>query len=224
MIQFNLLPDVKIQYLKARRNKRLVVGGSMLVIAVSLFVLILLAGVIYGVQKKNLHDLNNDIGTYTRQLKSTPDLNKILTVQNQLGVLTSLHDKKAVATRLSDYLTQVTPSAASISQLNVDFTEKTISITGAANSLDIVNTFADTLKFTTYKAQGDTGDGKNAFSKVVLSQFSRTSSGATYTITASFDPPIFDSATEVHLDVPHKISTRSVTEQPTDLFQNPGGQ
>lgn len=224
MIQFNLLPDVKIQYLKARRNKRLVVGGSMLVIAAAVFILILLAGIIYGVQKKNLHDLNNDIGKYTQELKSTPELNKILTVQNQLGALTALHDKKAVASRLFGYLTQVTPKAASISQLDVDFAQNTISITGAANSLDIVNTYADTFKFTTYKTDTD-GDSKvSAFSKVVLSQFSRTSSGATYTITAAFDPLIFDSASAVKLDVPHIISTRSATEQPTDLFQNPGGQ
>lgn len=223
MIQFNLLPDVKIEYLKARRNKRLVVGGSMLVIAASVFVLILLAGIIYGVQKKNLNDLNNDIGTYTKQLKDTPDLNKILTVQNQLGSLTGLHDKKSVATRLFSYLTQVTPNAASISQLNVDFSQNSISITGSANSLDIVNTYADTLKFTTFKAQ-DSDEDKNAFSKVVLSQFSRTSSGATYTVTAEFDPLIFDSVSTVTLDVPHIISTRSATEQPTDLFQNQGGQ
>jgi len=224
MIQFNLLPDVKVQYLKARRNKRLVVGGSMLVIAVSIFVLILLAGVIYGVQKKNLHDLNNDVSRYTQQLKSTPDLNKILTVQNQLGSLTGMHDKKAVASRLFGYLTQVTPNAASISQLNVDLAQNTISITGAANSLDIVNTYADTLKFTTYKTKSGAASKNNAFSKVVLSQFSRTTSGATYTITAAFDPLIFNNASEVSLDVPHIISTRSATEQPADLFQTPGGQ
>jgi hypothetical protein len=224
MIQFNLLPDVKIDYLKARRNKRLVVSGSLLVIAASVFVLILLAGIIYGVQKKNLNDLNNDIGKYTQELKSTPDLNKILTVQNQLGSLTVLHDKKAVASRLFGYLTQVTPKAASISQLNVDFALNTISITGAANSLDIVNTYADTLKFTTFKTKTDDSAKTNAFSKVVLSQFSRTNSGATYTITASFDKGIFDSASAVTLNVPHIISTRSATEQPTDLFQEQGEQ
>lgn len=224
MIQFNLLPDVKLEYLRARRNKRLVVGGSMVVIAASLFVLLLLASIIYGVQKKSLHDLNNDIGRYTQQLKSTPDLNKILTVQNQLGVLTSLHDQKAVASRLFPYLTQVTPKAASISQLNVDFSQDTISITGSANSLDVVNTYADTLKFTTYKTPDSSDSSKNAFSKVVLSQFSRSNTGATYTITASFDPAIFNSNATTDLSVPHIISTRSATEQPTDLFQSAGGQ
>jgi len=222
MIQFNLLPDVKLEYLKATRNKRLVLGTSLLVIAASLAVLILLLGIVHVFQKKNLSDLNNDIKTYTDQLQSTPDLSKILTVQNQLGVLPGLHDKKAVTSRLFGYLTQLTPRAATISQLNLDFTQNTIVITGNANSLDIVNTYVDTLKFTKFTKPGaEEGTSTNAFSEVVLSQFSRNNSGANYTITTKFDAAIFDSASDVKLNVPRIISTRSATEQPTDLFKSP---
>ena len=220
MIQLNLLPDVKLQYLKARRTQRLVISVSMILIAASLFVFVLLIGTVDVFQKKNLHDLNNDINKYTNQLQNTPNLNKILTVQNQLQVLTSLHDQKPAASRLFDYLKQLTPSSASISQLNIDYTQHTITISGNANSLDIVNAFTDTLKFTTYK-KGD-GSSANAFSDVVLSQFSRGSSGATYTITSNFDPTIFDSASNVTLTVPNIISTRSIIEQPSDLFQTGG--
>src|ERR1017187_3214560 len=141
MIQFNLLPDVKLQYLKARRLRRLVVSASTIAIIASLTLLLLLVGTVYVFQKKNLSDLNRDIGTYSGQLQNTPNLDKILTVQNQLNVLTSLHNQKAVASRLFGYLKQITPSAASISQLNVDYTKHTISFTGSAKSLDIVNTF-----------------------------------------------------------------------------------
>lgn len=234
MIQFNLLPDVKLQYLKVRRTQRLVVSISSLLIVASLVVFVLLIGTVDVFQKKNLSDLNRDVKTYTNQLQNTPNLNKILTVQNQLEVLTSLHDQKPAASRLFSYLQQLTPSAAAISQLNVSFaqsassqtaasTPNTLSITGAANSLDVVNAFADTLKFTTYKKAD--GSSANAFSAVVLAQFSRSSSGATYNITANFDPAIFDSTNNTSLTVPHIVSTRSVIEQPTDLFQNnTGGQ
>lgn len=218
MIQFNLLPDVKLQYLKVRRTQHLVVTVSLIAIAVSVFVLVVLIGTVDGFQKKNIHDLKRDIGTTSNQLKSTPNLSKILTVQNQLQALTALHNNKPVASRLFDYIKQVTPSVANISQLSVDFSQNTINITGAASSLDIVNTYADTLKFTTYKqASGSTA---NAFSNVVLSQFNRDKSGATFTITASFDPVIFSSANSVNLTVPNIISTRSAVDQPTDLFQN----
>jgi Tfp pilus assembly protein PilN len=228
MIQLNLLPDVKLQYLKVRRTQRLVISVSSLLIAASLVVFVLLIGTVDVFQKKNLNDLNHDISTYTSQLQNTPNLNKILTVQNQLQVLTNLHGQKPAASRLFSYLQQVTPSTASISQFNIDFTQNTVSITGNANSLDDVNAFTDTLKFTTYKQQS--GSTANAFTAVVLSEFSRGSSGATYTITTSFDPNIFNGTNTTSLTVPNIISTRSVVEQPTDLFQsnpaasNSGGQ
>lgn len=224
MIQINLLPDVKLQYLRVRRTQRLVVSVSMLLIVTSLFIFVLLIGTVDVFQKKNLSDLNHDISTYTKQLQNTPNLNKILTVQNQLQVLTSLHDQKPAASRLFGYLQQMTPSDASISQFNIDYTQNNISITGKAGSLDTVNAFTDTLKFTTYKKTD--GTSTNAFSAVVLSAFGRSTAGATYTITANFDPTIFSGGTPASLTVPNIISTRSIIEQPTDLFQsaNPNGQ
>jgi predicted PurR-regulated permease PerM len=205
-----------MQYLKVRRTQRLVVSISMLLIAASIFIFILLIGTVDVFQKKTLSDLNSNITTYEHQLKNTPNLDKILTVQNQLQVLTNLHNNKPAATRLFGFLQQVTPSSVTISQFNIDYTQNTISITGNADTLDTVNSYTDTLKFTTFKkSDGSTG---NAFTSVVLAQFSRSSSGATYTITATFDPEIFNSANNVNLTVPSIISTRSVVEQPTDLF------
>lgn len=221
MIQFNLLPDVKLQYLKARRTQHLVITASLVAIGLSLFVMIVLIGTVDVLQKKNLRDLHHDITHYSNQLKSTPNLGKILTVQNQLQALTSLHNNKPVASRLFDFLKQVTPSAASISQFSVDFTQNNISVTGNANSLDVVNTYVDTLKFTTYK--NSNGANANAFSSVVLAEFSRTVSGASYTITANFDPNIFNNSDNVSLTVPNIITTRSAIDQPTDLFKA-GGQ
>ncbi len=227
MIQINLLPDVKMQYLKVRRTQRLVISISTLLIAASLFVFILLIGTVDVFQKTTLSGLNNNITTYEHQLQNTPNLNRILTVQNQLQVLTSLHNNKPAASRLFSFLQQLTPSSVTISQFNIDYTQNTMSITGNADSLDTVNSYTDTLKFTTYKNNGTSTD---AFNSVVLSQFSRSTSGTTYTITANFDPNIFNSANNVTLTVPSIISTRSVLEQPTNLFStgptanNAGGQ
>lgn len=217
MIQFNLLPDIKQEYLKAERQKHMVLFISTIsaIACISLFVVLILVVDVW--QKKSISDLNGDIKSYSSQLTGTKDLNKILTVQNQLNSLTALHDQKAVATRLPGYITQITPSAASISKLDVDFTQNTVSITGSADTLGTVNTYIDTLKFTTYKVSGQSSSS-DAFSNVVLSAFARTSSGATYTITASFAPQIFSEAGDVTLTVPQKTTTRSTIDQPTDLF------
>jgi len=224
MIQFNLLPDIKQQYLKAQRQKHLVMFVSTVAIiaAVAIFVVLLLVVQVW--QKKSISDLNRDITSNKGQLSSTQDLNKILTVQNQLNTIGPLHDKKPVASRLFDDLTKVTPADVTISNMSIDFAKDTISLSGSAASLEPVNTYVDTLKFTTYQRSTDTTSSasRTAFSKVVLLNFGKTTQATSYTIAASFDPAIFSSASDVTLTVPQKTTTRSVINQPTDLFKQAG--
>ncbi len=219
MIQFNLLPDVKLQYLKVRRTQHLVYTAAIIAIAVSLFILVILIGTVEILQKKNISDLQTDIKTNSNQLKNTPNISKILTVQNQLETLTSLHDTKPVVSRLFGFIQSLTPSSVSISSLSADYGANTISITGNAPSIDVINTYVDTLKFTKY--QQSNGSSAKAFSQVVLSSFGRTSAGATYSIMATFDPAIFNIQNTVKLNVPAGlITTRSQVDQPTDLFKS----
>jgi len=102
MIQFNLLPDIKQQYIKAERQKHLIVFISTVASIAAIALLVVLILIVDVWQKKSISDLNGDIKNNTSQLSSTQDLNKILTVQNQLNSLGPLHDKKAVAGRLFD--------------------------------------------------------------------------------------------------------------------------
>ncbi len=222
MIQFNLLPDVKQEYIKARRTKRSAIVAAGLVSGVALTVCIVLFLVVDVAQKKHLSDLNKDIKNYSQQLQKIADLNKILTVQNQLNSLPALHDQKPFASRLPDYLGKVTPAAASITKLHLDFAASTVSISGVADNLGTVNKFADTLKFTTFTTDKNE-KAEPAFSSVVLTSFSRGDTTTTYELTFKFDPVIFDDQTKITLTVPKIITTRSETEKPTELFQN-GGQ
>jgi len=219
MVQFNLLPDIKIQYLKARHQKRLFVLTSTVVTIASLTVLVLLFSFVFGVQKKSIGDLNKDINKKGSQLRNTQDLDKILTVQNQLKSLTDLHEQKAVVTRLFGYVSQVTPSEATIGRINIDFVENTMSVSGSAKSLEFVNVFADTLKFTTYSTETNKEQKSPAFSEVVLTNFGRDNKSASYTITSKIDPTIFSERENVTLTVPNIVTTRSEVAQPSALFQ-----
>lgn len=224
MVQLNLLPDVKLEYLRSTRQRRLVIGISLIVAAASVAVVLLLVSIVYGLQRQNINDLNGDIELYTGQLEDKPDLDKVLTVQNQLKALPGLHDQKPVASRLFDFLSRLTPVNASISQIDVNFMDKQMTITGSANSLDVANTYIDTLKFTKFQKVGENaGQPSKAFSNVVMSQFSRNDNGANYTISLTYDDALFNSAADVRLDVPKIISTRSVTERPGDLFREQPG-
>lgn len=218
MIQFNLLPDVKQQYLKAKRQKHAVIVISMMVAAASLAIFVMMLVTVYLFQPAIIKRLNSSIEENTATLKQTKDLNKILTIQNQLAKLPELHGNKPVVTRLSGYLAQMTPAQISIGELEVDFEEKTMVLKGKAPALQDVNKFVDTMKFTTQSVDGKESADK-PFTGVVMSEFSRNSEGTTYTINLSYDDAIFDNGKTVVLTVPKITSTRSETEKPTELFQ-----
>lgn len=229
MIQFNLLPDVKLEYIKARRTKQLVMLVSFIAAGVTVSVVVVLFLGVNVVQRRHLNNLADDIEAKSTQLSNEKDIDKILTVQNQLNSLNGLHEGKPAAERLGGYLSQITPSDVALSELASDFTANTMKFSGSAKSLKNVNEFIDTLKFTTYDANGEE---KNAFSAVVLSSFDRSDNqvdaAASYEITLNFDPAIFDIKQDIKLKVPNKITTRSVTERPEPLFQklptDEGGQ
>jgi Tfp pilus assembly protein PilN len=224
MIQLNLLPDVKMQYIKAQRQRRLVFSLSILVAAVSVGILLFLLS-IDGLQKKHLSDLSSDISSESSELQKKPNIQRILTVQNQLQSLTALHSQKPAASRLFSYLIQLTPSNVNINDMKVDFTQQTISITGTSDTLSNVNKYVDTLKYTSFTAGSDSSK-MPAFKNVVLSSFNlntdtqNAAQAANYMITASYDPAIFDITQKINLAVPSLVTTRTQSGQPTsDLFK-----
>lgn len=151
MIQFNLLPDVKLEYLKTTRIKRSVMIIASITASVALAVFIALFVSVRVLQKNHLSDLDMEVKSKISDLRKIPDINKILTVQNQLNSLTGLHDQKAVASRLFGYLIQMTPKQATISKLATDFSDaKSMQIEGVADSIKTINEYADTIKFTQY--------------------------------------------------------------------------
>lgn len=232
MAQLNLLPDVKLQYVRAQRRKQTVITISVLASAAFLAIFIALLLFVRVGQKQHMSAVDRDIAAAEAQLRETQDLDKILTIQNQLASLPALHDDKQISSRLFDYLNQLTPSEATISDVTLDFETGTLTLTGNADSLRTVNKFVDTLKFTKYTVSGETQEEGEAFSNVVLANFSLSesdpSSGrgeTSYEIQANFEPAIFANSTPntqgrspVSLTVPKIISTRSATETPKELF------
>ncbi|HSH18083.1 MAG TPA: PilN domain-containing protein [Candidatus Saccharimonadales bacterium] len=217
MIQFNLLPDVKLAYVRTQRTKRLVMGTALIATAAAFAIFLLLFLGVHVVQKVRISQLDTGIKERTADLKKNQDLDKVLTIQNQLGSLTGLHDDKVTASRTFSVLQQVTPGGVGITNFTTDFTASTIAISGQTASLDRVNAFVDTLKFATYTLKDDP-EGKKAFSEVVLSQFGRSESATTYTVTFKFDPALFGRDANDQLTVPKTVTTGSVIGQPSGIL------
>jgi hypothetical protein len=187
-VQFNLLPDSKLEFNRTQRTKRLVFTIAVVSGAASLAILLIMLGIVHGVQKKLLDDAQKHVKDSSSQLDKL-DVNKIITVQNQLKTLPGLHQKKHITSRIFTYLPSITPPTVSINKLDMDLAQNTLSLSGTAGSQKDVNTFIDTLKFAKYKI----GSGKQtpAFSNVVESGFSISSTGVDYSVNMSFDPQLF---------------------------------
>ncbi len=215
MIQFNLLPDVKVQFIKTQQSKRILMFASVALSALAVVVLVFMVS-FSAVQKRHLANLDRDIERIGSELTDNPELTRILSVQNQLNTLPDLYNGRPAVDRLPEILERTTPAGVGIGRLSIDFSLSTIELSGQASTLEMVNSYVDTLKFTTFRA-GKDGEVLQAFRDVVLSRFGKDSTTASFSLTFGFEPQLFDNTLEVTLSVPSITTTRSESS-PTDLF------
>jgi hypothetical protein len=225
MIQLNLLPDVKLEYIKAKKVRSLVTGVSVIVSITAIAILAILFFFNLN-QKDRISNHKTAIASLTSQLEGKPNINKIITVQNQLESLSSLYAQRPAAYRLFDtYLSKLTPEAVSINNLNIQFSAGTATITGSTNNLVTVNQYVDTLKLTTYTVNGSSAN-LPAFSNVVLSSFGLSSQvqnpaqAASFTINLNFASAIFNSTEKINLNIPNLVITHFEKSDTGSLFKS----
>jgi len=111
MIEINLIPDVKQEFIQAQRVRAQVISWSIVAGVVALGVVAALAIYVFGVQLvRSAYDDGVIKKTYN-QIAQNPDLSKNLTIQNQLSVIDGLHDNVPAMSRLFAALDAVNPPA-----------------------------------------------------------------------------------------------------------------
>lgn len=219
MIQINLLPDIKRQYLRSQRVRNFFLLGAMaasggsvlLVVAVWLFTVS---------QNVHLGNLQDDIDSGLSELQAVEDLDKVVTIQNQLSAVEPLNDQKPEAARLFTYLSQLTPNEVNLGAVEVEYVNNAMEITGLGDGFKEINRFVDAIKNAQYTTT-DIIEPVPAFSGVTLaSSGSSDEAGSTsFKITMLFDPLIFDNNVEgLELSIPRITSTQSEVERPKSLF------
>ena len=188
-VQFNLLPDSKLALNRAQHTKRLVYTISILASVISVGILLIMLVLVDVVQKKIMNDAAGRVYTASSQLQNLK-IDNIITVQSQLQALTGLHQSKHISSRIFTYLPKITPPNVSINKLDLDLSLNTMTISGTADSQKAVNTFVDTLKFTTYKINS-TDTPTPAFQSVVETGFNINAGSVGYTISMNVDPNLF---------------------------------
>lgn len=159
MIEINLVPDVKQELLKAQRVRTSVISLSILVSLIAAGVVVALALWVFAVQTARGVLTDNTIKTESEKLAAVEDISHTLTIQNQLSKLTALHDAKSIDSRVFDILSTINPpepNNIAITNLQLDATEKTISIEGQAkNGYPALEVFKKTIDATKFEYTQD---------------------------------------------------------------------
>lgn len=230
MIQLNLLPEIKREYLKARRVQNRVISISILISVVSLGLVALAGFWVYAVQNIHKAALTSGIEKKSKELKSIPDINKYVTIQNQLGSISGLHSNKIIMSRVLDVMAKLNPKAPNnvrISNLEVDSEASTMLITGETDTFTGLETFRDTLKNASlvYTPVGDEASATERLFEpaniVVISQgLGKAQEGektiVIFKLSAQYNPLLLArDSNNIAIQVPDKETTQSKQDSPS---------
>jgi len=159
MIEINLIPDVKLELLKAQRNRNLVVSGSILTAIASGGVVALLAFYVFGGQGIASFNLDRTITSENQKLTAVNDLSEMLTLQNQLSQLSEKHDSKLIGSRIFDLISTTSPTGkneVAVSRIGLSVESKTITLdVEAKNGYEALEVYKKTLQGTTFEYSVD---------------------------------------------------------------------
>lgn len=172
MIFINLLPDIKLEYVRSLRFKRLLVLLSAVLITCCIIIVSVLFFVaniqqprqianIEGTQNKDKsYEPADSNGALIAEIKQDESIQEILTIQRQLQSLSSLRQDRFIVERLfalgdgtdrenDGYLDKMAPP--NLTNVNFDFTTNTFSIAGKAESSDEAIKLHRSFRFVGFK-------------------------------------------------------------------------
>jgi len=243
MIEVNLIPDVKFQLLKARSLRVKIISICTLVSLIAGGAVILLSVYVFGVQTVASVFADNATKDEYEKLSKVEDLSKVLTIQDQLGQISSLEDKQVQSSRIFNMLTEVIPSKNNknyieYSALKLDTEEHVITIEAeAVNGYEALEVFKKTLNQTKfiYREEGDseTDDPKSislAVSPITdgdrsYGQNSSNQRVLRFSLSFEYAPELFSTQSrDWKFDGPKKQNaTDSANGVPESLFNNGAG-
>ena len=220
MIQINLLPDIKIKFMKTKRTERIVVFVCGIISAVSIIAIIVLYLTVDVFQKNHLNSVASQIKSESSSIKNDADVNKIITIQQQLKSLPSLYSNRNNPYEIFNILQQSTSKGITISTFNINYQTGALTFGGSADNLLDGNVFYNQLLYSTYSLEK--GAQQPLFGGVTISGLSGSSSSSTasgasinYTVKATVPVALFKTGANVAISVPNKDVTQSTLNQPS---------
>lgn len=197
MIQINLLPDVKREYLKAQQTKHVVTVASILLTLIAVGLALALLAYVQIVQPRHLKNIQSDIDSGISELKNTENAVKIVTTQGVLEQIPSLQDKKLITSHIFKYLTEFTPRDVSYSEVQLDLNTNILTLSGQTTTLERANVLANNLKSAKFTyTRNDSEETITPFSNIVFTSLgkneqSEDGNNVGFKIGFTFEPVMF---------------------------------
>ena len=134
-VEINLLPDVKFELVKTRIMRRRITVMAMIVLVVSLAVTTFLALIAFGAQGVLMSVNEGRIKEQFDKYKSYENVNQIITIQNQLSKIDTLHQAKPTSSRLFNMMVSIidgSGGSVKISRLQYDVSSGQVNLDGQA--------------------------------------------------------------------------------------------
>lgn len=134
MISINLVPDVKLEMLRAQRLRNIAISVSIVAGIVAGIIVGVLA-IVLGAQATLQAVTNNTIKSEYKKLSSIDGIDDRLTIQNQISKIADINSKKTRDSRLLDVLAAINPPAPNnmkFSKVTLNPAESTLTIEGSA--------------------------------------------------------------------------------------------
>lgn len=226
MIQLNLVPDVKLELIKAQQHRNIVISSAIVVMIASVGVLVLL-GFIIGGQALYTNNLTSQIKDKDQEFRKIADIENTVTVQNQLTSIQSTHEQKAMTSRVFNMLleasAQGTDNSVTLNSFSVDTATSTIALVAQTDTrgFDAAEVFRKNIEgMKMFYVEADPEEAPNEFkdeprtqdenelsvpiaSEVNLSDLSYSQSDedrrktVSFRLTFVYDPLLFDPKVDI---------------------------
>lgn len=237
MIEINLVPDVKQEFIKAQRVRNAIISIAIIVCLACVGALVLVSLYVFGAQAWGNKTTDDNIAAGIKKLQEVQDLDKALTVQNQLKNISEIHSETQLDARLFDMLATVTPTGdneVSISKFMLDTDEGTITIEGNSKSgYTALDAFKKTILATNFVYSNEDGEKQEVPLTTEIADGDRSygedeNGEKSLQFTFAFEYPeellSRDSLNAEIVGPDRTNATDSALEIPKSIFSNSGGR
>lgn len=201
MININLLPNSRLDKIKAAKRQRSISAFTVIAIVIGMAIPVILLIIWLG-QKGVIVLTQRSIDRQTEELGKVENLDRILTVQNQLNALPVLNQQRLYQSTFLALLPKLLPANVSLTEIGI-VENGTVRVVGAAPSASPIEDFIAIVKRTELFKENEF---RLAFASVVPNNITPSSEGeSTFEVVFTIDPVLLQRSFDEGIRIASKV-------------------